>query len=181
MLNHRAHHSSPLLMLATATAIVALTGCGKQVSINPDPATQGAAGADVSHLTRSCGEGGPAMWLTLGWSTCGGAATLANPSYLFSIGKTDYLHIQAGASFPLVGDMHAPAFGYRITGGTADTPITVSTIAKATETPITAGLLKFDTFEADRAATGTYEVVYPGGEAHGTFAADFCLGMACIP
>lgn len=167
-------------MLAAA-ASGALTGCGNQVPINPDRPTPGAAVPEVAHLTRTCGEGGPAMMLTVGWSTCDGVATLTNPSYLFSIGKTDYPHIQAGASFAMVGDMHAPGFGYRITGGTADAPITVSTIAKATKTPITAGLIKFDTFEADREATGTYEVTYPGGAAHGTFTADFCRDMACIP
>jgi len=164
-----------------AALLLALMGCGKQVTINPDPSAQGAAAPEVAHLTQTCGEGGPVMMLMVGWSTCDVTATLANPSYLFSIGKTDYPHIQAGASFAMVGDTNAPTFGYRITEGPAGTPITPSTIGKATNTLITAGVTTFDTFEADRAAMGTYEVVYPGGAAHGAFAADFCPSMACIP
>jgi len=170
-------------MVAVAGALVVLTGCtDKAASEATDPAAAAAkAAAQVSHINRTCGNGGGlAMFLTVGWSSCG-AATLTNPSYFFSIGKTDYARVKPGASLAVVGDMNAPTFGYRSTGGTADAPITVFTIAKATKTPITAGVIHFDTFEPGRAATGTYEVTYPGGAASGTFVADFCPGTACIP
>jgi hypothetical protein len=167
----KAHRPTAWLMLGVA---VALTGCGKQVSINPDPAAQGAAASGVAHLTRMCANHGPALALTVGWSTCDASATLADPSYIFTISKADYALVAAGTTFVLVGDPQAPTSGYRMTGGTADAPITLSTIRQATQTLITAGLITFDTFQADRSATGTYEVVFPGGAASGTFSADFC-------
>jgi hypothetical protein len=153
-------------------AFLVLTGCGHRVSIGSDkPGAASEAAPEIAHLTRICGH---ALALTVGWSTCNASATLADPSYIFTISKADYAHVAAGASFVLVGDPNAPTSGDRMTGGPVDAPFTFSTGGRWTHTPITAGRITFDTFEADRAATGTYEVVFPGGAASGAFSADFC-------
>ncbi len=153
-------------------AFLVLTGCGKQVSVGADkPGAASEATPEVAHLMRVCG---PTLVLSVGWSTCGASATLADPSYIFSISQADYARVAAGTSFVLVGDPNAPTSGDRITGGTADAPLTLRTMGRATHTLITAGRITFDTFDADKAATGTYEVVFPGGAASGAFSADFC-------
>jgi hypothetical protein len=153
-------------------AFVALTGCGNRVPIKPDPATQGAAVSAVGHLTGMCVNGGPALALTLGWSSCDASATIADPSYIFTISKGDYPLVASGSSFVLVADPKSITTGLRMTG-TAGAPLTPRTIGQATQTLMT-GVLTFDTFEADRAATGNYDVAFPGGAASGTFSADFC-------
>jgi hypothetical protein len=149
---------------------VALTGCRNQVSVKPDPAAQGAATPEVAHLWWICGS----VDLSIGRSTCGGPATLTDPSYSFSISDADYARIAPGTRLALGGERNADAVGYRITGAPAGVPVTPSMFAQLTQTLITGGSITFDTFEADKAATGTYEVVFPGGTASGTFSADFC-------
>jgi hypothetical protein len=123
--------------------------------------------------------------LTVGWPACTGAdvgsGTLADPSYLFTIGGSDFAHVAPGVTFSILSTPNATVGATRLTEGKSGVPLTLKTIGQADATPITAGSLHFDTFdEVRRAATGSYEVTSPGA-ASGTFSADFCPGMTCVP
>jgi hypothetical protein len=85
------HRPTAWLMLGVA---VALTGCGNQGSVKPDPAAQGAAAPEVAHLMPQMPGG--ATQLIVGRSTCDLNATLADPYYVFTISKADYARVTAG-------------------------------------------------------------------------------------
>ena len=153
-------------------ATVALSGCRNQAFVEATardsgaPASEVAAAPQVGQIRHGCWGSGPAVMLVLGVAACNSTEP-ADVTFGFIIGGHSWGDIQPGATFEIAGDIHGSTTGVRGTKGQPNVPLT-------------GGTIKFTTYDFGKSATGSYDVVFPGGAAANTFSAGFCPSPGCV-
>jgi hypothetical protein len=173
-------------MLVAAAALAALTGCGHHGSTNPNggPPPDAGPAPEATQLLKTCTDTGPVLTMIVGLPSCAPTATMSSTSYFFFISGQDYARLGAGVTLTIGPDQNSPTFGYLVTQVTQATdagPMTLQTMG--VPTPAESGSIKFDTYEANKGATGSFEARFPSGGVSVSFlttTADFCPPMACV-